>query len=67
MQNARSHEGQRDSSLRNAEPRGRQDAAFKPVALPALVAAVRVIARPQPRKPAFQDIPAILRQVGATE
>ena len=61
MQNAKPFQEQRDPSLRNAEPHGRRDAAFKPVALPALVAAVRSNARPQPRKPAFRDIPAILR------
>lgn len=62
MPNARPFQDQRDSSPRTAEPRGRQSAAFKPVALPALVAAVRSNGRPQPRKPAFRDIPAILRE-----
>lgn len=62
MPNVRPVQDQNNSSLRNAEPRVRHDAAFKPVALPALVAAVRSNGRPQPRKPAFRDIPAILRE-----
>jgi len=68
MQNAREFEPRRESSLRNALPRDRDDAGFKPVALPALVAAVRVTARPKPRqKPAYHELPAILRQEPRTD
>lgn len=35
--------------------------AFKPVALPALAAAVHAV-RPQPRPPKSQDLPAFLRK-----
>ncbi len=62
IQNAKACHEPRDSSLKNAEPRGCRDAGFKPVALPALAAAVRMTARPQPRKPSYADIPAILRE-----
>jgi hypothetical protein len=57
----RSTQPQRDSSLKTAAPRGREGG-FKPVALPALAAAVAATRPPAPRKPATRDIPAILRE-----
>lgn len=61
IQHVQSFDKRRDSSLKHAEPRGRADACFKPVALPAVAAAVCVTARPEPRKPAARDLPAVLR------
>jgi hypothetical protein len=60
--NAKAFDSRRDSSLRQASPQGQSDGGFKPVALPALAAAVHMTARTQPRKAAHRDIPAILRE-----
>jgi hypothetical protein len=61
---AKTFDERRDSSLRNAEPRAN---GFKPLALPALAAAVRVTGRSQARKPAYREIPAILREDALTD
>ncbi|MCB5175219.1 hypothetical protein [Microvirga lenta] len=58
-----------DSSDRTAQPqpeaaRLQQIPAFKPVALPALAAAVHAV-RQQPRHPKSQALPAILRKESA--
>lgn len=42
--------------------RGRADGGFKPLALRAVAAAARLCNPPSQRKPAFQDIPAVLRE-----
>ena len=61
---AKNFDERRDSSLRNAEPR---DRGFKPLALPALAAAVRVTGRTEARKPPYREIPAILREEALTD
>ena len=54
---------QRNSSLDQA--REAPETAFKPLALPAVVAAVRLVAKPGPRKPLQRDVPALRRQAGS--
>ena len=48
----------RDGSLKHAPHEG----GFKPLAIPAVAAAVEAGATAQARKPAKRDIPAVLRQ-----
>ena len=56
-------ESRRDSSLAAATPRGRAPG-FKPVALPAVAAAVQAARPTATRRPPPRDIPAILRELG---
>ena len=56
-------EGRRDASLRHAAPRSREGG-FKPVALPALAAAVEAARSTAERKPARRDDPALLQKLG---
>ncbi len=50
----------RDSSLKRAAP-DKSECGFKPLAIPAVAAAVNAGSRPQPQKLADREIPAILR------
>jgi hypothetical protein len=52
-------EARRDSPPKPADPH--REGAFKPLAIPAVAAAVSAGANAQGRKPARRDIPAILR------
>ena len=53
-------DSQRNSSLDKV--REAPDSAFKPLALPAVVAAVRVVAQPGPRNPLHRDQPRQARR-----
>ena len=53
-------DNQRSSSL--DQVREAPESAFKPLALPAVVAAVRILARPGPRPPVHRELPPMLRQ-----
>jgi hypothetical protein len=53
-------DNQRNSSL--DQVREAPESAFKPLALPAVVAAVRILARPGPRAPIHRELPSMLRQ-----
>jgi hypothetical protein len=55
------HETRRDGSLKHA-PHG--EGGFKPLAIPAVAAAVTVGAKARPRETARRDLPAVLRQDG---
>ena len=59
-QKQRRSEAQRPASLARSAPVGAAGV-FKPVALPAVAAAVSACAEPRRRKPADRDVPAILR------
>ena len=57
-------DSQRNSSLNQV--REAPDSAFKPLALPAVVAAVRIVAQPGSRNPARRDsLPEQRRQAGS--
>jgi hypothetical protein len=64
-QKVKTGETQRDSTLRRASS-GRE-AAFKPLGLPAVAAAVQVGAKRQPREAGRRDLPAILREDSAVD
>ena len=53
-------DSQRNSSL--DQVREAPESAFKPLALPAVVAAVRIVAQPGPRPPVHRELPPVLRQ-----
>jgi hypothetical protein len=53
-------DSQRNSSL--DQVREAPDSAFKPLALPAVVAAVRIVARPGPGHPVHRELPRARRQ-----
>jgi hypothetical protein len=53
-------DSQRNSSL--DQVREAPESAFKPLALPAVVAAVRIVARPGPRHPVHGELPPMLRR-----
>jgi hypothetical protein len=59
-------ETRRDSSLKLSPPRDRAGG-FKPVALPAVAAAVHAARQGESRQPARREVPAILRQLGALD
>jgi transposase-like protein len=59
-------ETRRDSSLKLSPPRDRAGG-FKPVALPAVAAAVQVARKEESRKPARREVPAVLRELGALD
>lgn len=64
VQKSHALDSRRDSSLKGAPaPR---NGGFKPLAIPALAAAVQAASR-QPRKVAHRDVPAILRDDDASE
>lgn len=62
VRNAKPLDSQRDPARQQTEPGARCDPSFKPVALPALAAAVCRTPRPEPRKRGPEDIPPVLRE-----
>jgi hypothetical protein len=55
-------ETRRDASLKHAAPQG--EGGFKPLAIPAVAAAVTAGAKARTREAARRDLPAVLRQDG---
>ena len=62
VRKAQDFDARRDSSLKQAAPQ--DEGGFKPLAIPAVAAAVSAGAKPRPHEAAPREIPAILRRNG---